>query len=336
MLRLTSALKSSHAAIDLASIMVGVIIIGLIGGVIAATVFAVIPWSQDKAAKQQLDSIHTAQNAFFGLSSDPSQDLVGGKKNSFAGSVELDSNSLLTSNPTYCTVATVDGKDYHAYAKSGSGKWFYALNSNKQAQVLTAGIVPCVEAVVDTKPVVIVDPSVDNGSTPVGTAPTDAGTAPGTGTNPGSTAPVPTPEPVYTPVSTWDFEKANNQSFYDWSGRQSNSYKHGGSYSLYGDTDTVIKNVSISNYYSSYVVGQKYRMTAWVYTDSGYYPAKNIKISIAGQTSNLVSDTKKWVQVSVEYTPTAKSMSATFSAQNVFDNRPPQFFIDDVVLEKVN
>jgi type II secretory pathway pseudopilin PulG len=339
MLRLTSVLKSSRAAIDLASIMVGVIIIGLIGGVIAATVFAVIPWSQDKAAKQQLDSVHTAQNAFFGLSSDPSQDLVGGKKNSFANSVELGLNSLLASNPTYCTVATVDGKDYHAYAKSGSGKWFYALNSNKQAQVLTAGVVPCVEAVVDTKPVVIVDPSVDNGSTPVGTAPTDSGTgAPGSGsTTPGGgTSPVVTPAPVYTPVSTWDFEKANNQSFYDWSGRQSNSYKHGGSYSLYGDTDTVIKNVSISNYYSSYVVGQKYRMTAWVYTDPSYYTAKDMKISVAGKTSNLVSDTQKWVQLSVEYTATAKSMTASFSAQGAAVNRTPQFFIDDVVLEKIS
>jgi len=193
MLTLSKALKSSKAAIDLASIMVGVIIIGLIGGVIAATVFAVIPWSQDKAAKQQLDSVHTAQNAFFGLSSDPSQDLVGGKKNSFASSVELGSNNLLASNPTYCTVSTTDGKDYHAYAKSGSGKWFYALNSNKQAQVLTAGIVPCVTAEVDvdgdgnSDPVVIVDPTIDDGSDTIPTAPT----APA----------VPAVAPVFTSIS---------------------------------------------------------------------------------------------------------------------------------------
>jgi hypothetical protein len=180
MLRLRSALKSSRAAIDLASIMVGVIIIGLIGGVIAATVFAVIPWSQDKAAKQQLDSVHTAQNAFFGLSSDPSQDLTNGKKNSFASSAELSTKELLNSDTTYCTVPTVDGKDYHAYAKSGSGKWFYALNSDKQAQVLTAGLVPCVDTIIDGKPVTVVNPVVDNGTTPVGTTPgtVNPGTAP--------------------------------------------------------------------------------------------------------------------------------------------------------------
>ena len=180
MLKLYPVLKSSRAAIDLASIMVGVIIIGLIGGVIAATVFAVIPWSQDKAAKQQLDSVHTAQNAFFGLSSDPSQDLTNGKKNSFASSAELATKELLNSNTTYCTVPTVDGKDYHAYAKSGSGKWFYALNSDKTAQVLTAGLVPCIDTIIDSKPVTIVDPAVDNGTTPVGTTPgtVTPGTAP--------------------------------------------------------------------------------------------------------------------------------------------------------------
>jgi type II secretory pathway pseudopilin PulG len=64
------AFKNEAGAIDLASIMVGIIVIGLIGGVIAATVFAVIPWAQDNAAKQQLDSISSAQSAYIGLSAD--------------------------------------------------------------------------------------------------------------------------------------------------------------------------------------------------------------------------------------------------------------------------
>jgi alpha-tubulin suppressor-like RCC1 family protein len=134
MLKLYPVLKSSRAAIDLASIMVGVIIIGLIGGVIAATVFAVIPWSQDKAAKQQLESIHTAENAMFGLSSDPSQALQGGVgRNTFAHSDGLAANNLLAVSPdsSYCVVATSDGKDYDAYVKSASGKVFTAKNSNK-------------------------------------------------------------------------------------------------------------------------------------------------------------------------------------------------------------
>lgn len=68
---------NEDGAIDLASIMVGIIVIGLIGGIIAATVFAIIPWSQDNAAKQQLDSIATAQDAFLGLSSDSEKPQYG-------------------------------------------------------------------------------------------------------------------------------------------------------------------------------------------------------------------------------------------------------------------
>ena len=70
---------NENGAIDLASIMVGIIVIGLIGGVIAATVFAVIPWSQDNAAKQQLDSIATAENTYRGFASEAGQDSYANK-----------------------------------------------------------------------------------------------------------------------------------------------------------------------------------------------------------------------------------------------------------------
>jgi type II secretory pathway pseudopilin PulG len=75
------AFKNESGAIDLASIMVGIIVIGLIGGVIAATVFAVIPWAQDNAAKQQLDAIASAQSAYIGLSTE------GGTAASFGGAL---------------------------------------------------------------------------------------------------------------------------------------------------------------------------------------------------------------------------------------------------------
>lgn len=140
MLKLRSILVNSKAAIDLASIMVGIIVIGLIGGVIAATVFAVIPWAQDNAAKQQLDSIHTAQNAAYGLSADPSKDLpLGRERNSFTNSQGLDDQGLLTQGETYCTTA-VSKDDYRAYSKSGSGEIFFASNSNKKAVPLQIGV----------------------------------------------------------------------------------------------------------------------------------------------------------------------------------------------------
>lgn len=82
--------RNEDGAIDLASIMVGIIVIGLIGGTIAATVFAVIPWTQDNAAKQQLDSVTSAQSAYFGLSAAiPSPLPAGSTTNSFGNSAQL-------------------------------------------------------------------------------------------------------------------------------------------------------------------------------------------------------------------------------------------------------
>ena len=202
MLKIHQVLKSSRAAIDLASIMVGIIVIGLIGGVIAATVFAVIPWAQDNAAKQQLDPIASAESAYRGLSTSKDADLQDAVSSptsntdpnqvvlnsTFTGSAGLAKNNLLSlsSTGTYCVIATTDGKDYHAYSKSGSGKWFYATSGKTQPSEYTGGNVPCVTAAnaTDSSPAGTVDPVIDNGSTAVGTKPT---TGSGTG---GSTPPV--------------------------------------------------------------------------------------------------------------------------------------------------
>jgi surface protein len=156
MLRLHQVLKSSRAAIDLASIMVGIIVIGLIGGVIAATIFAVIPWAQDNAAKQQLDSVNSAENAYRGLSSDadtalknavstpsdssdPNQVVV---RSSFTGSTGLAVNNLLANSESnsYCVTGTKNS--YAAYAKSGSGKVF-TVSSMSSKPVEYNGDFPC-------------------------------------------------------------------------------------------------------------------------------------------------------------------------------------------------
>jgi type II secretory pathway pseudopilin PulG len=130
---------SSKAAIDLASIMVGVIVIGLIGGVIAATVFAVIPWAQDSAAKQQLESIVNAQNAYKGLSSDASYQLKGAAKvNTYASSAALSENSLLQTGATYCTEPTGNAAGYVGYSKSATGRVFTVSHSNTKPSLTSS------------------------------------------------------------------------------------------------------------------------------------------------------------------------------------------------------
>ena len=129
MSKLKKSIKNEKGAIDLASIMVGIIVIGLIGGVISATVFAVIPWAQDSAAKQQLDSVAVAQSAYKGLSSDPASTLpTGHPANSYADSQALQEANLLSADTSYCTVSS--GNGYQAFAKSSSGKLFTITNDN--------------------------------------------------------------------------------------------------------------------------------------------------------------------------------------------------------------
>jgi surface protein len=130
--------KNEDGAIDLASIMVGIIVIGLIGGVIAATVFAVIPWSQDNAAKQQLDSVVSAESAYFGLSADNPPALpAGSKANSFAKSAELAAANLLQAGPRYCVTTPTDSKSYDAYSQSSSGKVFTVTDKNTKPVIFT-------------------------------------------------------------------------------------------------------------------------------------------------------------------------------------------------------
>lgn len=59
---LSRRLRSTQGAIDLASIMVGVIVIAIIGAGIFATLSSVIPWAQDNTAKQSLLNISQAQS----------------------------------------------------------------------------------------------------------------------------------------------------------------------------------------------------------------------------------------------------------------------------------
>jgi len=118
---------NEEGAIDLASIMVGIIVIGLIGGVIAATIFAVIPWAQDNAAKQQLNSVKTAEDAYRGLAEDSGVSEYGSNKQladptfgtkKHPSLLDLDENKVLITPipgppPSYtATVVSQSGKTY--------------------------------------------------------------------------------------------------------------------------------------------------------------------------------------------------------------------------------
>lgn len=114
--------------------MVGIIVIGMVGGIIAATVFAIIPWSQDKAAKQQLDSVVSAQQAFFGLSADPLNPTP--INNAYSNLHDLEEAGLIKGKDNYCTVG--HGQRFSAYAKSATGKIWIVTADNTQPREFTA------------------------------------------------------------------------------------------------------------------------------------------------------------------------------------------------------
>jgi type II secretory pathway pseudopilin PulG len=144
---LRRTLRSTAGAIDLASIMVGVIVIGVIAGAIAATVFAVIPWSQDNAAKEQMVSIHTAESAFYVFSADPDRTSEQADRYTFTSSANLETASLLPTSFAYCAIPTADGQNYNAYVKSASGKIWKATNSQREAMVKTGTGITCLGTV---------------------------------------------------------------------------------------------------------------------------------------------------------------------------------------------
>lgn len=296
-----SVLRSSRAAIDLASIMVGVIIIGLIGGVIAATVFVVIPWAQDNAAKQQIESIHTAENALYGLSSDTQVELQGGAAaSSFGDSSILQANSLLQKNANYCVRQTENGKNYIAYSKSGSGKVFTASNSNKTANVYTKSAFPCTSGDYDDS---------------IGT--------------------------VVTNVSTYDFENWNSSikvgSPWYYSNAAYNEVRvetatvHGGKTSAAAYAATQGTTVGIG-FNQTVEKGATYRISGWIKTDNN---GKTFYIQSGTDKSTEVTASTAWTKVSITTVATSTNLGTTFFVTNNGQYAMPWIYLDDVSIDKV-
>jgi hypothetical protein len=122
------SLRHTEGAIDLASIMVGVLVIGIVGGVIAATVFAVVPWSQDKAAKQALDAVHTAESVSFvrdGAYVD--------------GDRLVNESKLIQDTDTIAIAVGDDGKCFVAISQSATGNRFWTDDKGPDIRNYTPG-----------------------------------------------------------------------------------------------------------------------------------------------------------------------------------------------------
>ncbi|KQO98223.1 hypothetical protein ASF30_09180 [Leifsonia sp. Leaf264] len=112
---------SARAAIDLVSIMVGVIVIAIIAGIISASVFAVIPWSQDEKAKADLTAVKDAE----AIAKLPAPAGIG----KYGTLIELD--GTLEDPGTLLIQTDGTGSCYVATSRSESGKNVYWVTDKK-------------------------------------------------------------------------------------------------------------------------------------------------------------------------------------------------------------
>tara|TARA_R110002051_G_scaffold314950_5_gene392684 strand:- start:13343 stop:13816 length:474 start_codon:yes stop_codon:yes gene_type:complete len=137
---------AEHGVIDLASIVVGVIIIGIISTGIVASVFALIPFTQDKAAEQALGAVSTAESVQYSFSSaDGAGVYVGldelvGLGNAAGESLLQDSESI---------VIEVTGNAYTAYSVSPTGKIYSVDNTGATADDVVEADLPTGVTVLD-------------------------------------------------------------------------------------------------------------------------------------------------------------------------------------------
>ena len=151
---LMAALRGQNGAIDLASIMVGVLVIGIVGGVIAATVFAVVPWSQDQAAQADLGQVRQAEGIYAAAHAGGFADLAtlqgpssfaggGGAPGRPGASISAAGTPLLpATDPARQLKINANANGFVAAEISQTGRTFYATSLNTTVSSTVPTVVP--------------------------------------------------------------------------------------------------------------------------------------------------------------------------------------------------
>lgn len=139
--------KRQSGAFDLPSVLIGVAVVAILAIGVMATIFGVIPWSQDRAAKQDLAAMNTAQGTAYARDGNfvDKASLVG------AGWLGEGTPESLDAK------ADVEGKCYVAITTSKTGNKFIISHDKPTPRPLTASDAWCsgVQILQDTAPVMI-------------------------------------------------------------------------------------------------------------------------------------------------------------------------------------
>lgn len=137
--RFLRTIRNPRAAIDLVSIMVGVIVVSIIAGMLSATVFAVIPWAQNQAANTALTEVVEAETlARVPQAGEP----LSGR---YLNSANLQTAGLYTDTPQVGVDTDPTGSCYIAAIKSGAGRVFWLSDTDRDPRVYLNDTSPCAD-----------------------------------------------------------------------------------------------------------------------------------------------------------------------------------------------
>lgn len=123
---LTRIAKSTTAAIDLATIIVGILVLSILTGLVGATVYAVIPWTHDRASKADLTALAAAEQAY----SNNHTDNVDTSVDHFASYDSLLSSKLVQKDSDIKLLTNAANTCYVATSTSESGAIYWVDSDN--------------------------------------------------------------------------------------------------------------------------------------------------------------------------------------------------------------
>jgi hypothetical protein len=114
---LRRALRSQSGAVELQSVVVGALVTGIMAGATFATVFGVLPWSQDNTSRQALSTLHEAQSS------------AKNGNDGYLDTAGLIGADFLDKSTSTVTATNAAASCYVGLAKSGTGKIFYITDT---------------------------------------------------------------------------------------------------------------------------------------------------------------------------------------------------------------
>ena len=121
--------------IDLLSIIVGVILIGIAAAGVVATLFQIVPWAQDSTARQSLSAVRTAESTAFAMD------------HRYASVTDLVAAKRIQDSRTLDAGTDAAGTCFVGISKSATGKIFFITDTSAGAAELTRATDPgCVDA----------------------------------------------------------------------------------------------------------------------------------------------------------------------------------------------